>query len=689
MPLYEDQRKRLMLQELKRRFGDNFTSNPEASETLKRIRTEPAFQQEFINEAEHGTMDSFMKYDALPLGLMVGGGLLTGLTGGAALPAIGLGISGIGALGAAGVGGARIAEAAERQQYGLPNTGALVGGEGFGQSGWGALELATAPLDIGIAAKQGINLARRGTSVVEDVLEKQLVGNTNYRKWKDPKLHLGPDGQPDPLLNILKEEDGSIILGRGQRSGDPISGQQTLSVMEVQPDGTLKAIRDADAFDEGMQSARQIDEGGRLVVGLPTVPPGARHDASGLLRALNKPTSPVRARAYHAGTSQSQEVIEAAKNLPPSGLDEAIQDIPEDEAFNQIRTIMDQVIDLDAGTILQHDMAVVSLVDDVFANLPEAAPVLQAHFRREAEAVDSLISSYRSIMEALPEFMPGKELWGAIPGSGLRRPAAAQDFARLVTPGQAATVGTAGGRVTKERKAINLLRRKRKAVVPGGEDIIETIGLSPAWGKAKEELKLFKELAEKFTGSATGIKDYRKVANAVDLLEAYGAEIQKVLELRKKAEDAILKATDIARQGGKGAIKAQKVAEKLAKQFKAASTRIRGFESGSKAKPGIQQVEEELQRSLQSTVEQQLDKFKTLASWWTKNIDVVRSQINTVIQTTADKDTGAIAEEVIKTLAVDPKMLRRKDLLEVVSELIDQQKGFTQKVGFERLFDGS
>ena len=96
-----------------------------------------------------------------------------------------------------------------------------------------------------------------------------------------------------------------------------------------------------------------------------------------------------------------------------------------------------------------------------------------------------------------------------------------------------------------------------------------------------------------------------------------------------------------------------------------------------------------MQRSLQSTIDQQLNEFKTLAAWWTKNIDVVRSQVNKVIVKTADKDTGAIAEEVVNTLAVDPKMLKREDLLEVVSELINQQKQFTQKVGFERLFDGS
>ena len=689
MPLYEEQRKRLMRQELRRRFGDNFAANPEASETLRRIRTEPAFEQEFINEAERGTMDSFWKYDALPIGLMAGGGLLTGLTGGAALPAIGLGMSGIGALGAAGVGGARIAEAAERQQYGLPNTGALVGGEGFGQSGWGALELAAAPLDIGIAAKQGINLARRGIPVVEDVLEKQLIGNTNYRKWKDPKLHLGPDGQPDSLLNILKEEDGSIILGRGQRSGDPISGQQTLSVMEVQEDGTLKAIRDADPLDLGMASTRQIDEGGRLVVNLPSVPSGAgkfeSQGASGLLRELSRTpmVGPPKPPNFElTGVTQSQVVKEAAENLPPSGLGDAIQDIPEDEAFNQIRTIMDDVIDLDAGTILQHDMDVVSLVDDVFANLPEGAPVLQAHFRREAEAVDSLISSYRSIMEALPEFQAGARLWGV---EGTRRPAAAQDFARLVIPGQAATVGTAGGRAAKARKPLSLTRRKVKGVhgLPDSEEL----GLSKVWGAAKRELKLFKDLQERFTGRPT--KDYTQVDSAVKILDKYEDSIKAILGHRHQAEQSILKANAIG-VGNKGYKMHMNLAVKHEKAFKAASTRLKTWDPKYKGgRPALQRAEEEMQRSLQSTIDQQLNEFKTLAAWWTKNIDVVRSQVNKVIVKTADKDTGAIAEEVVNTLAVDPKMLKRKDLLEVVSELINQQKQFTQKVGFERLFDGS
>jgi hypothetical protein len=134
----------LVGKELRRRYPQG---GPEAEQQILAMMNDPQALNAFAQEAEQGQ-------------LMSGGHQLAqlGLAGLSMAPLamsgpVGWGLGAAGALGLGGYGAANIMQASERQRHGLPNTGALVGGEGFGQSGWGALDALLTPLGMGGASK--------------------------------------------------------------------------------------------------------------------------------------------------------------------------------------------------------------------------------------------------------------------------------------------------------------------------------------------------------------------------------------------------------------------------------------------------------------------------------------------------------------------------------------------------------
>ena len=152
----------LVRKEMDRRYGEDMSS-PEALDTMHRLTTDPEYLARFAQEAQEGTL-GWGGAHGLPQGILTAGALtplvgagLKGLgmtaAGGALAGPIGAGLGLAGALGLGGYGIANILEARDREQHDLPGTGALVGGEGFGQSGWGALDIAPLPFDIKHAAK--------------------------------------------------------------------------------------------------------------------------------------------------------------------------------------------------------------------------------------------------------------------------------------------------------------------------------------------------------------------------------------------------------------------------------------------------------------------------------------------------------------------------------------------------------
>jgi hypothetical protein len=151
----------LVRKEMNRRYGEDMSS-PEALDTMHRLTTEPEYLARFAQEAQEGTYASGT-HGKMQLGLagaamtpLLGMGLKgLGMTaaGGALGGPVGAGVGLMGALGLGGYGIANILEARDREQHGLPGTGALVGGEGFGQSGWGALDVAPLPFDVKHAAR--------------------------------------------------------------------------------------------------------------------------------------------------------------------------------------------------------------------------------------------------------------------------------------------------------------------------------------------------------------------------------------------------------------------------------------------------------------------------------------------------------------------------------------------------------
>lgn len=151
----------LVRKEMNRRYGEDMSS-PEALDTMHRLTTDPEYLARFAQEAQEGTYASGT-HGKMQLGLagaamtpLLGMGLgKLGMVGaGAALGGpVGAGVGIAGALGLGGYGIANILEAYDREQHDLPGTGALVGGEGFGQSGWGALDVAPLPFDVKHAAR--------------------------------------------------------------------------------------------------------------------------------------------------------------------------------------------------------------------------------------------------------------------------------------------------------------------------------------------------------------------------------------------------------------------------------------------------------------------------------------------------------------------------------------------------------
>tara|TARA_R110002110_G_scaffold104370_2_gene263232 strand:- start:498 stop:2522 length:2025 start_codon:yes stop_codon:yes gene_type:complete len=167
----------LVRKEMNRRYGEDMSS-PEALDTMHRLTTDPEYLARFAQEAQEGTL-GWGGTHGLPQGILTAGALtplvgagLKGLgmtaAGGALGGPVGAGVGLMGALGLGGYGIANILEARDREQHGLPGTGALVGGEGFGQSGWGALDVAPLPFDMKHAARifGGLRRPPMSTSLV-------------------------------------------------------------------------------------------------------------------------------------------------------------------------------------------------------------------------------------------------------------------------------------------------------------------------------------------------------------------------------------------------------------------------------------------------------------------------------------------------------------------------------------------
>lgn len=138
----------LIRKELQRRFGDD-ESTPQAQETMRQIIDDPDFRNKFIDEAQHGTPGGWFPGGSgfhTPMQLGLAGASLAPLFASLGPLGAAAGLVGYGGLAAYGASG--LAEARSRQKAGLPNTGALVGGEGFGQSGMAALDF----LPVGVAS---------------------------------------------------------------------------------------------------------------------------------------------------------------------------------------------------------------------------------------------------------------------------------------------------------------------------------------------------------------------------------------------------------------------------------------------------------------------------------------------------------------------------------------------------------
>ena len=211
----------LLAKELQRRFGGDLTT-PDAAQTVASILNSEQGLQQFLTEAQEGTIGG----PGLDLGH---GGIQSGLLGAtlgppllklagvtAATNPIGLGIMGAGALGLGAYGLANLFQAKERQEHGLPNTGALVGGEGFGQSGWGATDVALAPFGWGAKSlltggKAAKAAASGATKPLLGVSEGMIPGVQRKGQVQYPV----PAG---PAELHSAEDVGVHLRGRGQSS---------------------------------------------------------------------------------------------------------------------------------------------------------------------------------------------------------------------------------------------------------------------------------------------------------------------------------------------------------------------------------------------------------------------------------------------------------------------------------------
>ena len=242
----------LLAKELQRRFGGDLTT-PDAAQTVASILNSEQGLQQFLTEAQEGTIGG----PGLDLGH---GGIQSGLLGAtlgppllklagvtAATNPIGLGVMGAGALGLGAYGLANLFQAKERQEHGLPNTGALVGGEGFGQSGWGATDVALAPFGWGAKSLlTGGKAAKAAASGATKPLLGVSEGMTPGVQRKGQVQYPIPAG---PAELHSAEDVGVHLRGRGQSSlADRFSsgGQSTPSTTSDSLVGVPDAVRRPD-----------------------------------------------------------------------------------------------------------------------------------------------------------------------------------------------------------------------------------------------------------------------------------------------------------------------------------------------------------------------------------------------------------------------------------------------------------
>lgn len=303
----------LLAKELQRRFGGDLTT-PDAAQTVASILNSEQGLQQFLTEAQEGTIGG----PGLDLGH---GGIQSGLLGAtlgppllklagvtAAMNPIGLGVMGAGALGLGAYGLANLFQAKERQEHGLPNTGALVGGEGFGQSGWGATDVALAPfgwgakslLTGGKAAKAAASGATKPLLGVSEVMTPgvQRRGRVQYSvPAGPPELH----SAQQKLAGDTAENFGVHLRGRGQTSlADRFlpGGQSTPSTTSDSLVGVPDAVRRPDPPGLGgrniTRSQDLLDARGRAL----NEPPAVRslHDLAALGEASQR--DPTRRLAF-------------------------------------------------------------------------------------------------------------------------------------------------------------------------------------------------------------------------------------------------------------------------------------------------------------------------------------------------------------------------------------------------------
>lgn len=205
----------LITKELKRRFGEN-PSSPEAVQAMQQIMDDTDYRNKFITQAQEGTPGGVLP-DWEIGGRNIHEGAKWGLSAAALAPLalsgpVGWGLGAAGGLGWAGYGIAEMMEAAQRQKAGLPGTGALVGGEGFGQSGWGALDVLPLPLDL-LPLVKGI----RGTKAATKAATESLTDLGEFRTVKSSEPY-----EKIPTFEAVPGQGGDTIPTRPVDTSSPI-----------------------------------------------------------------------------------------------------------------------------------------------------------------------------------------------------------------------------------------------------------------------------------------------------------------------------------------------------------------------------------------------------------------------------------------------------------------------------------
>ena len=215
----------LITKELKRRFGEN-PSSPEAVQTMQQIMDDTDYRNKFITQAQEGTPGGILP-DWEIGGRNIHEGAKWGLSAAALAPLalsgpVGWGLGALGGLGWGVYGATEIAEAAQRQKAGLPGTGALVGGEGFGQSGWGAVDVLPLPFDLRYAAK-GIRGARAATKAADAAETAGLTDLGEFRTLRTDEPYTRPTifetvpgqgGDTIPTRTVVDTSEDAILQGR-------------------------------------------------------------------------------------------------------------------------------------------------------------------------------------------------------------------------------------------------------------------------------------------------------------------------------------------------------------------------------------------------------------------------------------------------------------------------------------------